>query len=235
MVYMGSKAKLASRLGPIIQAIADLKGNYIEPFGGGLNMYTYIKHKNKFAYDINPYLVALLNGIVEGRELPDLYDRDTYHLARVDWPHGLIFDEFTLGAYGFLSTFGARWFGSHINVKPDRDDIALRMKNVKTQMKGIKTLNFMCASYDEIPTPGNSCYYLDPPYKGTTGYTAAGEFDYDSFLDWARGLASDKSNVVLLSEYTIPEGGTVLASIPHRSTLGGAKNAISVNEYLIAL
>lgn len=44
----------------------------------------------------------------------------------------------------------------------------------------------------------------DPPYRDTTKY-ATGGFDYDKFYAWCKEMA--KNNVVLISEYWMPEDG----------------------------
>ena len=62
MRYVGSKNRLSKELAPIIQSyINDNCKGYIEPFVGGANMIDKIKCDNKIGYDINNYLIALLN------------------------------------------------------------------------------------------------------------------------------------------------------------------------------
>lgn len=226
---------IVPQLGPIIQAIAANKKKYVEPFGGGLNMYTSIRHPDKQAYDINPHLVALINGVAAGRSLPDLYDAELYHAARVDRADPVAFDDFTIGAFGFLATYAGRWFAGFSVRLGGRDYVRERVSNLDRQLAGVpRPLNFEVSAYQDIPVTSDTCYYLDPPYAGTTGYRDA--FEFGPFLAWARDLASDPSNVVLLSGYEVPEGASVLAAIPKRVALSKQVEARrTTTEFLVAL
>ena len=70
MRYVGSKRRLAKKLLPIIQQGLKVypKGMYIEPFVGGANMITEVKHHTRIGYDANKYLIALLK---EAQQNPD--------------------------------------------------------------------------------------------------------------------------------------------------------------------
>ena len=46
--------------------------------------------------------------------------------------------------------------------------------------------------------------YCDPPYRDTTKY-ATSYFDYDKFYAWCKEMT--KTNIVLISEYWMPEDG----------------------------
>lgn len=63
MKYLGSKTRIAKSIVPIIQAYIDKSGfdTYVEPFVGGANVIDKIRCKYKIGFDINPYLIALLN------------------------------------------------------------------------------------------------------------------------------------------------------------------------------
>ena len=61
MKYMGSKARLAKDLSPLINKL--IKNNnintYIEPFVGGANMIQHINCKERIASDNNEYLIQM--------------------------------------------------------------------------------------------------------------------------------------------------------------------------------
>lgn len=61
MLYMGSKAKYATEIVPILQKIINQNEikTYIEPFVGGANIIDKIKCENKIGYDKNQALIAL--------------------------------------------------------------------------------------------------------------------------------------------------------------------------------
>lgn len=63
MIYMGSKAKIADYIVPIIQSHIAVSKNktYIEPFCGGCNIIDKVKAQNRIAADKNQYLIALLS------------------------------------------------------------------------------------------------------------------------------------------------------------------------------
>ena len=65
MVYMGSKAKYAGSIVPILQKMIednDIK-TYVEPFCGGCSIIERIKCDKKLAYDKSETLIALLRQI----------------------------------------------------------------------------------------------------------------------------------------------------------------------------
>lgn len=65
MKYMGSKSRIAKQIVPIIQSGIERDGrdSYIEPFVGGANVIDKIKCKYRVGFDINEYLIALLQHV----------------------------------------------------------------------------------------------------------------------------------------------------------------------------
>ena len=59
MKYMGSKLKIANEILEVISKYKEGFENYVEPFSGGLNMMVKADFPNKFANDINPFLIAM--------------------------------------------------------------------------------------------------------------------------------------------------------------------------------
>lgn len=72
MKYMGSKAKVARYIVPIIQEQIERSGyeTYLEPFCGGCNVIDKIEAPQRIASDCNKYLIALMQHIQAGGELP---------------------------------------------------------------------------------------------------------------------------------------------------------------------
>lgn len=81
MKYMGSKARIAKDIVPILQKCIDTVHAhfYIEPFVGGANIIDKINCDFKFGCDNNPYLIALLQHIQDGGELPVDISRETFN------------------------------------------------------------------------------------------------------------------------------------------------------------
>lgn len=67
MVYMGSKAKYAKYIVPILQKTIDENNiiTYIECFVGGANIIDKIKCENRYGYDRSDTLIALLSTAAE--------------------------------------------------------------------------------------------------------------------------------------------------------------------------
>ena len=65
MKYMGSKAKVARYIVPIIQEQIERSGyeTYLEPFCGGCNVIDKIEAPQRIASDCNKYLIALMQHI----------------------------------------------------------------------------------------------------------------------------------------------------------------------------
>lgn len=91
MKYMGSKAKVARYIVPIIQKQIERSGyeTYLEPFCGGCNVIDKIEAPQRIASDCNKYLIALMQYIQAGGELPGYIEREEYakvRASRDDYP-----------------------------------------------------------------------------------------------------------------------------------------------------
>lgn len=86
MKYMGSKAKIAKFIVPIIQQKIEESGSrtYIEPFAGGCNVIDKVNAKYRVASDKNKYLIALFKYLQVGGKLPEKVTREEYNAVRED-------------------------------------------------------------------------------------------------------------------------------------------------------
>ena len=199
MVYMGSKNRIAKELIPIITE--KLKPNqwYVEPFVGGANMIDKIEHPYKLGADNNKYLIALLEAVQNGQELPEYINKDEYIAVKTNKDN---YPDWYVGFVGFVSSFRAKFFGGYCTTKTGirRNYIKERINNIlKQNLDGIK---LVCSSYDALDIPANSIIYCDPPYNGTTKYKDS--FDSDAFWQWGRDKAKE-GHTVYVSEYNAPE------------------------------
>lgn len=205
MKYVGSKNRISKELAPIIQSYIDENNikTYIEPFVGGANMIDKIKCDNKVGYDINNYLIELLNYLKTGDLIP-------YSISEVEYNNVKdnkdMYEDWYVGLVGFGATFGAKWFGGYARgFKSDK--ITLRdipnegLNNLRNQREKLKNITFINNSYDKLVDIRNSVIYCDPPYKGTLKYNNI--INYDDFYKWCIEMA--KHNIVLISEYEMPE------------------------------
>ena len=214
MKYMGSKSRIVKDIVPIIQKYID--GNnidkYCEPFCGGCNVIDKIVCKEKYAYDLNPYLIALLKHVSSEYSLyesvpKDLYDsaRNAYH--NKDDSH---FKDWEIGNIGFLASYNGRFFDGGY-AKPGyektksgeryRDYYQESKSNLLKQAYDLKDIIFGCKDYKELDLNGY-VIYCDPPYNNTKKFANASSFDYEQFWDIMRKWSKD--NIVIISELEAP-------------------------------
>lgn len=201
MKYMGSKARHAKEILPIILAGRTEGQWYVEPFVGGANVIDKVGG-NRIGSDFNPYVIALWRAVADGWAPPDVVTEVEYKEARknrtVDARTAFI---------GFACSYGAKWFGGYARGKNAQggwrnyaDEGARAMARTAVGISGVK---FHHCSYDQLNIPPQSIIYCDPPYAGTTGY-ATGAFDHAIFWKWCRDKVSE-GHKVYVSEYTAPE------------------------------
>ena len=84
MKYVGSKSRIAPAIVPIIQEHIQKSGAraYVEPFVGGANVIDKIAAEYRIGFDINGYLIALLQYVKSGGLLPDTISREQYAAIR---------------------------------------------------------------------------------------------------------------------------------------------------------
>lgn len=115
MKYMGSKSRIAKYIVPILQECIDSNNvtTYIEPFVGGGNIIDKIRCQERIGSDINPYLIALLKRVQEGKPLLNEVSKDTYSLVKDAWKDGTDKDKYEqwyVGNIGFLASYNGKWF-----------------------------------------------------------------------------------------------------------------------------
>ena len=202
MKYMGSKARIAKYILPII--LKDRKENqyYVEPFVGGANMIDKVDG-NRIGADSNLYLIELLKhcSMLKSDMLPDRISEEEYNHIKNNKDE---YDKHLVAFCGFNSTFGAKWFGGYARPRKngyDRDVICGKNTLVKQGplLQGVK---FVYSNYQDLDIPDNSIIYCDPPYENTTSYKD--KFNHSKFWGWCREM-SKKGHKVFISEYNAPD------------------------------
>lgn len=85
MRYMGSKARIAKQIAPIInEAIKKSNGMLFEPFCGGCNITPYFEGR-VFANDLNENLICLFKDALAGRVFPEYITREMHLAAKKKW------------------------------------------------------------------------------------------------------------------------------------------------------
>ena len=210
MKYMGSKARFAKELIPIVTK--NLKPNqwYVEPFVGGANMIDKVIHPLRMGNDFNEYLIALYKALQDGWKPPEFIERETYNTYRTKFNNHTYTDDekFLVGYFGFAGSYGGRFYEGGYAGKLFKDGIEVRnypkeaYNNIKKQLPFIKNVVFNDGSYDELDIPPNSIIYCDPPYENTKQYKDS--FNHSKFWQWCR-IKVKEGNEVYISEYNAPD------------------------------
>lgn len=207
MKYMGSKARLAKEVSPIINNL--IKENniqiYIEPFVGGANMIQHIECEKRVGSDSNEYLIAMWNAIKNNWSPPSELSKDTYIEIKENKDS---YDKELVAVTGFCATYNAKWFGGYagiVNTKAgtQRNYYDEAIRNILKQKEFIQDVDFVNYDYKDFSNVENTLIYCDPPYANTTGYGFDKGFDHDEFWNWVRKVS--EKNIVLVSEYNAPE------------------------------
>ena len=204
MKYMGSKARIAKHILPII--LKDRKEGqcYVEPFVGGANMIDKVEGW-RIGADLNSHLIDALLLIRDRPEsIPDIITEEDYRKSKERKKTPLD------GFVGFSMSFGGKWFGGY------RRDVAgskgcVKNMEVQTrrskesaikQSRQIQDVEFVYASYSDLNIPANCIIYCDPPYANATKYKD--DFNHDDFWQWCRDK-SKEGHQVFISEYSAPD------------------------------
>jgi site-specific DNA-adenine methylase len=204
---MGSKNRISKYIVPIIQKYIDDSGyeKYYEPFCGGANVIDKISCKQRYGSDIHKYLIALLKKAADGTsDFPLHISEEEYKLVRDNKDD---YEDWYVGLVGFCATFSGKWFNGYARGFKD-DGVTLRdvpnetIRNIIKQAPNLKDIQFSCCDFRAITDIKESVIYCDIPYKNTTKYAVAA-FPYNEFYDWCRAMS--KNNIVIVSEYSMPE------------------------------
>lgn len=243
MVYRGSKKRLLRNVLPTIhRAIDRFKPEmYIEPFVGGANVITEVRHPCKQGSDVNANLVEFLNYCKDDPSLswmPETMTRELWMECRDDFrdnPNQRIDRRRLTISVGWLSSFSGCFFekgyggGSYGTSRP-RYNVCL--DNMRAQAPRLKGIALQCHEFGWYdPDTFKDClFYCDPPYRNTSGYGM--DFDFKAFDDWCRRMS--KSNWILISEFDMPSDFECVSAFARVSKVdvGRAKTVIEKIFYM---
>lgn len=212
LVYVGSKARLAKNIVPIIQIYADKSDTYIEPFVGGANIIDKVVHKNKIGSDVNKYLIALLQKAqTDVDAIPDWISLEEYYTVK---KHPEQYEDWYIGLVSIVCSFKSKIWGGYAKETIDgRNHVEEHIRNLKKQSVRLGGIEFRHCDYMLYEGVENATIYCDPPYANTLGYNT--QFDHEEFLCWCKNTA--KHNYVLLSERFCPKGFKTLFETQNRN------------------
>jgi site-specific DNA-adenine methylase len=218
MRYIGSKKRLAKDIVEYINNIAMCENihNLYEPFCGGcaisfevLNNFSFIK--NIYCNDKNKYLIALFNHLKHNEIEYKHYTKEEYDDIRQNFYNGTNKYSLWETAYvGFIWSYRAKWFASYVDKVTCKSGRIMNLsydshKTLMSDLKYIRKINYSNINYWELDIKSPSIIYCDAPYKDTMQYRGAEQkFNFDRYYNWLKEIA--KTNLVLVSEYSMPSG-----------------------------
>lgn len=245
MKYMGSKARIAKQILPIMLEEAEKYkvDCWVEPFVGGANVIKSVPNSmERRGFDNNTYLIEMYkhlqtNGFTYTEEISkELYSsvRESYN--NTSWcVDSQEMSASFIGWVGFMASANGRFFDggysgvSKTKLGTSRNYIDESIRGLKKEMSLIQTVDFQTANYNSLDFE-NCLIYCDPPYKGTKTYNTSKNFNYEDFYNWCREQA--KSNIVFVSEYDAPEdfievwNQEVKSSLSANGVCGGSKKSV---------
>lgn len=205
---MGSKARLVDYIAGEINNIALVENinEYYEPFCGGCAIVENINIKNRYASDLNRYLIALIHKLQETEmfEYPDI-DREKWNHIRSNKEQ---YPDWLVAYAGLFCSFNGRWFSAWGGDYIDKDNKYCNKQlgsynSLCSERKLLKEVKVERLRYTEIGRPHHAIIYCDAPYIGTKQYEGAEEkFDFNEYYAWLKDIATD--NLVFISEYRMP-------------------------------
>lgn len=232
MKYMGSKSKIAKHIIPIIQDYIKNDMQYIEPFVGGANVIDKINADERCGYDLNRYVIALLNYIKQGHALPQDISREEYSKVRANKDS---FPDWYVGFVGICGSYNGRFFdggysGTVQTRAGERNYCNEAIRNVVKQAENLQGINFFEADYKTLDFT-DAVIYCDPPYHGTKEYLSAKNFHSNEFWEWVR--KQSKKNIVIVSEQNAPSDFTVIWEQAINRTIDNASTVKAVEKLFV--
>lgn len=212
MIYKNSKKKYANEIVPIFRELIDFRRieKYVEPFCGGCNIIDKIRCPQRFASDIDYFLIALYKYVQKGGILLDDVSRDMYYrMIRAYKKKSNEYADWVVGCVSFLACKGSkRVWGAFAApyVSESTGELVNPYQNAKRrflkQMENLNDVHFDCCDYSKIKRFKNALIYCDPPRPDEAGYNHGKDFDYNDF--WKRIRRWSKYNYVFVSTRTAP-------------------------------
>lgn len=216
MQYMGGKSRIARSIAEIINEIPRRKikncqthcsdnhagcgGDcFVSLFCGSCAVESKVQgFSRKLLNDRHEYLIAMLQGVQQGYNLPEHITLEQYRYIRENKDA----DPVLAGFVGFGCSFGGKWFGGYARNKTGTNYAEQSKRSLLKDMATLQDAQFVCGDYRRLCIPPNSVIYADPPYNNTTGYTGD-KFDTTEF--WiAMRLLADLGHTVFVSEQEAP-------------------------------
>lgn len=205
MKYMGSKARHAKELLPIILKEHTPEMWYVEPFVGGANMIDKVDPNvapKRLGCDVHEYLIAMWQAVSKGWLPPENITEQQYNDIRKNkdkYPKEIV------GYVGFALSYSGKWFGGWCRDSAGkRNYVEESYRNASKQFPSLRGVHFQNKSVFDLDLSrcGKATIYCDPPYAGTTKYKD--DFDHEKFYEWCRERKGEHHKI-FISEYWMPD------------------------------
>ena len=204
---MGSKARHAKELLPIILKDHKPEMWYVEPFVGGANMIDKVSADiapKRLGCDFNEYLIEMWKSAIKGTLSFSYVDKEAYASVR---DNKECYDKGFVGWVAHGCSYNGKWFGGFAGELVTKEGNTRNYQNeaanaVKKQAAVMQDVIFKHKSVFDLTFPKPCTIYCDPPYAGTTKYKD--EFDHAKFYDWCRERKKE-GHTVFVSEYWMPD------------------------------
>ncbi len=196
--YFGGKQRIARRLAAHMAPAVARRGVYWEPFVGAASVLAATTAARRLASDSNSALINMWRALAAGWEPPGEVTEDTYKAVRL----ALNPDDPMTAFVGFGTSFAGKWFGGYARGGVG-NYAATAVSSLRRKMKTLQGVEWASGDYREIEPPVGAVIYCDPPYQGTTQYSAVAPFSWDAFWAWCLERHA-AGNIVFISEYAAP-------------------------------
>lgn len=238
--YMGNKSRLLEKIHNLIHQL-DLPNTdtFVDLFcGGGSVGYSMANcFHNIIMNDLDTGLMSLHKTLKEHPERIGLFaqiepSKEEFNVAKTG---NSDYDTYIRYLYSF-STNGKAYLWGEERLNTPKEELNRQRSEPKERLRHLEdvilmytrynpNITFTNLSYEQVEIPSNAIVYCDPPYKGTAEYLVDG-FDSDKFYEWCRSCP----NIVLISEYDMPDDFILLEEWDLASQGGGNKNTKIARE-----
>jgi DNA adenine methylase len=203
MQYLGGKAGPGARIAQLCSERLGDNALFVDMFCGSLNVVRHIETPRRLAVDACGPLIVMWRAALRGWVPPTEVSREEYDGVKVTQDPNDPLTAFVL----FGCSFGGKWCGGYAKNRPTQRYAEHASHQVVAKASDcIGTVLEHADFQEKCPgcwSPG-TVLYCDPPYAGTTGYTALKRFDSGAFWDWA-GEHAQRGVNVFVSEYSAPD------------------------------
>lgn len=222
MRYQGGKSRIAKTISSLIserERERETNVDFISLFCGTCSVESKVKgFRNIICNDKHKYLIAMLNGVKNGYELPEEISEEQYKYIREHKDE----DEVLTGFVGFGCSFGGKDFGGYARNKTGTNYAKRSKKSLLKDMATLMDATFICKDYRDVELTDGCVVYADPPYNNTTGYGKE-KFNSDEFWNYMREISN--THIVFISEQNAPDDFVSIWEKPFTRTLDVNKNS----------